>query len=260
MSSVPLAYRDYGNGPPLVILHGLFGSARNWQSIAMRLADRFRVLTVDLRNHGESPWAPTMSFADMAGDLSAFIKDHALHDVTVVGHSLGGKTAMLCALRDPDLISQLVVVDIAPVRYRHDYLDYVQAMMGLDLAHISRRAEAEALLADAIPEATMRKFLVQNLATGPKGLVWKLNLEAVRRSMAELVDFPYVADWEFDGRTLFVSGDQSDYIQPKYQNVIFALFPQAEFAVIKGAGHRVHVDQPERFVDRLVEFTESAQA
>ena len=260
MSSVPLAFRDYGKGPPMVVLHGLFGSARNWHTIAMRLAVRFRVFTVDLRNHGESPWTPTMSFADMADDLAAFIADHDLTDAVVVGHSLGGKAAMLFALRDANLVEQLVVIDIAPVRYRHDYRDYVDAMQALDLHRIHRRSEADAALAAAIADAPLRRFLVQNLATGPKGLVWKINLQAIHRSMAELLDFPYVADWEFAGRTLFVSGEQSDYIQPQHQGRIFALFPQAEFAVIKDAGHRVHVDQPERFVDRLLEFLESAQA
>lgn len=226
----------------------------------MRLADRYRVFTVDLRNHGESPWTPTMGFTEMADDLTAFITDHDLTDAVVVGHSLGGKTAMLFALRDANLVDQLVVIDIAPVRYKHDYRNYVDAMLTLDLKQIGRRSDAEAMLADTIADAPLRKFLVQNLATGPHGLVWKINLDAIRRSMSDLLDFPYVADWEFDGRTLFVSGDQSDYIQPQHQSRIFALFPQAEFAVIKDAGHRVHVDQPERFIDRLVEFLESAQA
>lgn len=261
MSSVPLAFRDYGKqGRPIIILHGLFGNARNWHTIALRLASEYRVYTLDLRNHGESPWTATMSFPEMADDLAAFISDHQLTEAIVVGHSLGGKTAMLFALRDAKLVEQLVVIDIAPVRYRHDYRDYVDAMQGLDLQRIGRRSEADAALAAAIPEAALRRFLVQNLATGPKGLVWKINLDAIHRSMAELLDFPYVADWEFEGRTLFVSGDQSDYIQPQHQGRIFAMFPQAEFTVIKDAGHRVHVDQPERFVERLIEFLESAQA
>lgn len=201
-----------------------------------------------------------MTFGEMADDLAAFVDDHRLDDAVIVGHSLGGKTAMLFGLRNPPLVGQLVVIDIAPVRYRHDYRDYVEAMQALDLTQVKRRADAEAMLADAITDAPLRRFLVQNLATGTKGLVWKINLAGIHRSMSDLLDFPYTADHEFDGRTLFISGDQSDYIQPKHQTQIFALFPQAEFAVVKGAGHRVHVDQPEPFVDRLVEFLESAQA
>jgi Predicted hydrolases or acyltransferases (alpha/beta hydrolase superfamily) len=241
-------------------MHGLFGSSRNWHTIAQRLADHYRVYTVDLRNHGESPWTPTMTFPEMADDLAAFIDHHRLKHPVIIGHSLGGKTAMLFALRNAGLADQLVVIDIAPVRYKHDYRDYVEAMLALDLKQVGRRSEAEAKLADAIDDAPLRKFLVQNLATGPQGLVWKINLEAIRRSMSELLDFPYTADWEFDGRTLFVSGALSDYIRPQHQTQIFALFPQAEFAVIQDAGHRVHVDQPEQFVERLVEFLESAQA
>ncbi|MFO1152186.1 MAG: alpha/beta fold hydrolase [Rhodospirillales bacterium] len=244
----------------MIIVHGLFGSARNWHSIASRISDRFRVFAVDLRNHGESPWAPTMSFADMADDLARFIDEHSLGEVTLIGHSLGGKTAMLTALRKPAMVEALVVVDIAPVRYRHNFLAEVEAMRGLDLTRLHRRAEVEAALARSLDDPPLCKFLVQNLATGPHGLVWKLNLSAIERAMSELVDFPYVADWEYDGRALFVSGDHSDYITRAYDRQIFALFPQAEFAVIKDAGHRVHFDEPDAFVERVVDFLESAQA
>lgn len=260
LASVPLAFREYGKGSPLVIVHGLFGSARNWHTIANRLADRFHVFTVDLRNHGDSPWATTMGLAEMADDLSQFIDDRRLATATLIGHSLGGKTAMLAALRDPARIEALVVVDIAPVRYRHSFTAEVEAMQGLDLAPLARRAEAEAILRERLGDPPLARFLVQNLATGPNGLVWKINLAAIRRAMSELTDFPYVADWEFDGRTLFVSGEGSDYIGRSHDRQIFALFPQAEFAVIADAGHRVHVDQPDAFLDRLRDFLDSAQA
>jgi pimeloyl-ACP methyl ester carboxylesterase len=244
----------------LIVVHGLFGSARNWHSIASRISDRFRVFTVDLRNHGESAWAPTMSFADMADDLARFIEERGLPQVTIIGHSLGGKTAMLTALRNPAMVEALVVVDIAPVRYRHNFLAEVEAMRGLDLSKLGRRAEAEAALTDSLADPALRKFLVQNLATGPHGLVWKLNLQAIERCMPELTDFPYVADWEYEGRALFISGDRSDYITRDHDRQIFALFPQAEFAVIEDAGHRVHFDQPDAFVERVIDFLEGAQA
>ncbi|MFO1129230.1 MAG: alpha/beta fold hydrolase [Rhodospirillales bacterium] len=243
----------------MIVVHGLFGSARNWHTIASRISDRFRVFTVDLRNHGESPWAPTMSFADMADDLAQFIEDRGLSEASLIGHSLGGKTAMLTALRNPALVEALVVVDIAPVRYRHTFLAEVEAMRGLDLARVHRRAEAEAAMT-SLDDPALRKFLVQNLANGPHGLVWKINLAAIERAMTELTDFPYVADWEYDGRTLFVSGERSDYVSRDHDRPIFALFPQAEFAVIKDAGHRVHFDQPDAFVERVVDFLEGAQA
>lgn len=260
LASVPLAFREYGKGPPLVIVHGLFGSARNWHSIANRLADRFRVFTVDLRNHGDSPWTASMGFAEMADDLGRFIDDRQLQRATLVGHSLGGKTAMLTALRTPDRVEALVVVDIAPVRYRHSFTAEVDAMQGLALTALQRRAEAEARLGERLGDTALARFLVQNLATGPKGLVWKINLAAIGRAMAELSDFPYVADWTYEGRTLFVSGDRSDYIGRDHDRPIFALFPQAEYAVIAAAGHRVHVDQPDAFLARLRDFLDSAQA
>lgn len=195
----------------------------------------------------------------MADDLAHFIDERGLPEVTIIGHSLGGKTAMLAALRSPALVEALVVVDIAPVRYRHSFLAEVDAMRGLDLTKLGRRAEAEAAMATSLADPALRKFLVQNLATGPHGLVWKLNLEVIRRAMPELTDFPYVADWEYDGRALFVSGDRSDYISRDHDRQIFALFPQAEFAVIQDAGHRVHFDQPDAFVERVIGFLESAQ-
>jgi pimeloyl-ACP methyl ester carboxylesterase len=243
----------------MIVLHGLFGSGRNWHTIANRLADCYRVIAIDLRNHGESPWSPVMDFPSMADDLAALIAAKQLDRAVILGHSLGGKTAMLFSLRDPALVEALVVVDIAPVRYRHSFLDYVQAMQALDLRQIRRRGEAEQALAEGVQDASLRKFLVQNLATGPHGLVWKVNLRAIADAMPQLLDFPYTADWEYDGRVLFVSGARSDYIAPQHQRRIFALFPQAEFAVIENAGHRVHADQPDLFVDRVLEFLESAQ-
>lgn len=243
----------------MIVLHGLFGSARNWHTIANRLADRYRVIAIDLRNHGDSPWSPVMDFPSMADDLSALIETRHLERPVIVGHSLGGKTAMLFALREPTLVEALVVIDIAPVRYRHSFLDYVRAMQALDLRSIRRRSEAEQALAPEVSDPALRKFLVQNLATGPQGLIWKINLRAIGDAMPQLLDFPYTADWEYEGRVLFMSGAKSDYIRADHQRRIFALFPQSDFAVIPGAGHRVHADQPDLFVDRVLEFLESAQ-
>ena len=188
----------------------------------------------------------------MADDLARFIGDRGLETATIIGHSLGGKTAMLAALRNPAMVEALVVVDIAPVRYRHNFLAEVDAMRALDLVDgCTGGPKRKRLLRNRSTIPALRKFLVQNLATGPKGLVWKLNLPAIERAMSELIDFPYVADWEYDGRALFVSGDRSDYISRIHDRPIFALFPQAEFAVIADAGHRVHFDQPDAFTHRL---------
>lgn len=257
--SVDLAYHSYGNGPPLIILHGLFGSGRNWRRIAERLAARWRVFTVDLRNHGASPWAPTMSFAEMADDLAAFYLARQLYSAVLIGHSLGGKTAMRFALEHPALVDDLIVVDIAPVAYAHSYDEMIAAMRALDLAKVHRRRDAEAMLSGAVADPAMRSFLVQNLKhTAAGGFAWRINLEAIAASMGELVGWPDVGEREYPNRALFVRGEHSDYIAREHQAAIFRLFPQAEFAVIADAGHRVHADQPQAFTDLVVRFLESA--
>src|SRR4051812_2005774 len=161
--SIALAATDYGQGPPLLVLHGLFGSGRNWASIAQRLAADRRVITLDLRNHGASPWQDAMGYAEMATDLLDHIETHGLGPSAVLGHSMGGKVAMTAAFVRPDLVERLVVVDIAPVANPPNLLAYVKAMRAADLAGVTRRGEVDAALAEAVPNAAERGFLLQNL-------------------------------------------------------------------------------------------------
>lgn len=256
--TVPLACQVTGDGPPLVILHGLFGAARNWHSIAHRLAEDYRVFAVDLRNHGHSPWTPTMTLPEMADDLEAFGAARELPPAVIIGHSVGGKVAMTFALRHPARVEALVVVDIAPAAYDHSYLPEVRAMQGLDLETVDRRSAAETALAGTIPDAETRRFLVQNLEPSGSGLAWRINLEAIGAAMTDLTGFPDPGNRDYDGRVLFVRGDRSDYIAAEHQNAIFRLFPQAEFAVVPDAGHRVHVDRPEAFLNAVTGFLDAA--
>jgi esterase len=267
--AVALAYQEFkarqsGTGEPLVILHGLFGSQRNWQSVAKRLAESFHVYTVDLRNHGRSPWAPTMTFAEMADDLRAFLDRHDLRRALILGHSVGGKTAMAFALDHPERTEGLIVVDVAPVAYDHSFLPLVRAMQAVDLGSLRRRAEAEARLAESIPDAPTRKFLIQSLATTGDGLRWRINLEAIAAAMTTLTGFAdgarHINEAGYEGRVLFIGGARSDYIARDHQDAIFSLFPQAEFAVIADAGHRVHTEQPDAFVAAVLRFLHSAYA
>jgi pimeloyl-ACP methyl ester carboxylesterase len=244
----------------MVILHGLFGSGRNWQSIARRLADSYRVFTVDLRNHGQSPWAPSMSLDELADDVSTFFAMRGFSRAIVVGHSLGGKAAMVFALEHAALVEALVVVDIAPVRYGHTFLSQIRAMQAIDLKAVQRRSDVERRLADAIDDPAMCRFLAQNLADGHPAASWKVNLAAIESSMDDILGFPDVADHAYDGRTLFISGERSAYLGASELQAVDRYFPQAEFVVIPDAGHRVHADQPERFVARLRDFLESAYA
>lgn len=253
--SLDLSYSEVGAGPPLIILHGLFGSGRNWASIARRLGERFRVFTLDLRNHGDSPWAVTMGYRDMAADVAAFLARHGLEGAAVMGHSMGGKTAMVLALEKGDLVGRLIVVDIAPVAYRHSHLPLVEAMDAVDLTAVSRRAEVDAALTEAAPEAGLRAFLLHNLASAEGRLRWRLNLAAIGANMGDLIGFADGLDGlSYGGPALFLAGAESDYLQPEHSARIRALFPAAEIDRIAGAGHWVHAEQPAAVLARVEAF------
>jgi pimeloyl-ACP methyl ester carboxylesterase len=252
--SVELAYREYGRGAPLVVLHGLFGSSRNWDSIATRLASGNRVLAVDLRNHGNSPWAEPMTYSEMIDDLRAFCDRHGLGRAAFLGHSVGGKTAMLFALLYGHLVDALIVVDIAPVPYAHTFLGHVQAMQDIDLSRQTTRSAVDAQLSRVIPDVAERQFLMQNLVTTDGKLAWRINLHAIREFMDELTGFPPVDGLDYTGRCLFIAGGRSEYLQQAHRSTVLALFPNAEFATIEDAGHRVHAEQPERLVHIALAF------
>jgi esterase len=254
--TLELAYDGFGDaGPPVVILHGLLGSARNWTSIAKELATTHRVFALDLRNHGRSPWADTMSFDEMAGDVAAFIGAHDLSPAGVIGHSLGGKVAMRLALMRADLVERLVVVDVAPVAYGHSFAPFVEAMRAVDLAAVQRRAEADLQLEGAIGDAAIRNFLLQNLVKTDAGFAWRVNLEALAANMPELVGFPTPgAGSTYHGPTLFIAGGRSPYIEAEHRPLIGRLFPAARHAVIDGAGHWVHAERPAAFLEQVRRF------
>ena len=240
---VPLAAVEYGAGPPLAILHGLFGSSRNWASMAQRLAAHHRVIAIDLRNHGASPWAETMDYREMADDVRATLQARGYDRFALLGHSMGGKVAMTAALDHGAAVERLIVADIAPI------LDRVKAMRGLDLANIKRRSVADAALAPMIPDPAERAFLLQNLILEESQARWRLNLEAIEREMPRLVGFPAIqAGRTYDGPSLFVAGDRSDYLRPEHEPAIRRLFPKAEIANIDNAGHWLHAEQPAAFL------------
>jgi esterase len=251
--SVELDSDQFGAaGPPVVILHGLLGSARNWTSIGRQLAAAHRVFALDLRNHGRSPWAETMRFDDMAGDVAAFIEARGLGAVALLGHSLGGKVAMRLALTRPELVEQLLVVDVAPVAYADTFGRFIEAMRRVDLAALQRRADADLQLQAAVPDAVLRNFLLQNLVKTDAGLVWRVNLEALAANMDELVGFPAPAEGAaYLGPTLFIAGERSRYIQPEHRPLIERLFPNAEHVVIADAGHWPHAERPAEFLTHV---------
>lgn len=255
--AVELAFSSFGEGEPLVILHGLFGSARNWQTIAQRLAARWQVLTPDLRNHGASPWHADASYSGLAADLRRFIGEHAPDGALVAGHSMGGKAAMALALLHPEQVRGLAVMDIAPVHYAHGqgHLHYIEAMRALDLATMGRRGDVDAALADTVPEAPIRQFLLKNLVSDRNGLSWRINLEALAEQMEQIVGFPTGLDQQqYPGPTLFLHGGASDYVRPEHHSTIQQLFPQSTITAVAGAGHWLHSEQPAVVAAILTEF------
>lgn len=229
--------------PPLLIAHGLYGSARNWGVIARRLSNERQVVAVDMRNHAYSQWTDHHSYPELADDLAEVIEHHGGH-ADVVGHSMGGKAAMALALRHGQLLRKLVVADIAPVSYSHSQLPFIAAMRAVDLSSVTRRSDAEQQLADQGVEKALQSFFTQSLDI--KGKKWLLNLDVLAAEMPKIMGFPQFQE-AWDGPVLFLSGGASDYVLSEYRDTIRALFPAARFAKIPGAGHWLHAEKPREF-------------
>ncbi|MBT2324641.1 alpha/beta fold hydrolase [Variovorax paradoxus] len=240
-----LAFEALGAGPPVVILHGLFGAGRNWTEVAKSLTADYRVYLPDARNHGASPWAESMSYAEMALDVLALIEREQLHRPCVIGHSMGGKTAMALALAHPHAIGGIAVIDIAPESYAGQFSSYVSAMRSLDVAGAASRREIRQALADGLGAAAPVDLVMQNLRRQNDRFDWRLNLLATGLCMPELCGFPEaLRNARYDGPAFFVHGAESDYVPPSSLAGIRALFPRAETERIADAGHWVHADQP----------------
>lgn len=252
MRRCTLAVRRYGQGVPLVVLHGLFGAGANWHQVAVRLADSFEVLAVDLRNHGASPRMPKMDYAAMAGDVVQLLDDLGLRDTHVLGHSMGGKVAMTLALRWPQRVRRLIVVDIAPVAYADQFTPLIDAVLRLDLAAVVARADADQQLARAIDSAPVRALLLQNLVRQDGAWAWRIDWRAIAAALPGLLHFePWSACRQSPAPMLLVQGAESDYVLPEHRTQIDAMFPQASLQTIVGAGHWVHVDRPAELSDAV---------
>ncbi|PPR09482.1 MAG: Esterase YbfF [Alphaproteobacteria bacterium MarineAlpha11_Bin1] len=253
-----LAFNEYGkDGPPLIVLHGLFGCARNWAGIARSLSETRRVYVLDLRNHGASPHAPTMAYDEMAQDVGRFIAAHGIVDPIVMGHSMGGKVAMRLALDQTDLLRGLIVVDIAPVTYRHDMMDYIVAMQVLDLSGKQNRAELEDKLREEIGDADIAAFLMTNLERVNGEFHWRINLPAISAEMSSISEFPVPDCTWYGGPTAFIAGEHSVYIRVNHRSRIRELFPEAFTVTIRDASHWVHADQSEAFIKTVTAFLQS---
>lgn len=241
-----LAFQTFGEDqtrPALLIAHGLFGSGRNWGVIARRLADTRSVVTVDMRNHGQSPWSDRHGYPDLAADLAEVIEARGA-PMDVLGHSMGGKAAMTLALTRPELVRRLVVADIAPVAYTHSQMQHIDAMRAVDFTGVERRSDVEGQLAAQGVDPALQSFFTQSLDL--PGRRWRLNLDTLAREMPKILGFPDLAG-SFEGPTLFLSGALSNYVRRDDRDTIRARFPAARFAKIPAAGHWLHADRPREF-------------
>lgn len=255
--ALELHYTVQGEGPPLLILHGLYGSGSNWARHAGRLAERYRVLLPDLRNHGRSPHHPDMSYPAMAGDLRRLLDREGLETALVLGHSMGGKVAMTLALTSPERVAALVAADIAPVDYgNHGHAELIAALRALPLAELESRQAADRALAAAVPSAMVRQFLLTNLQRRDGGFQWRIPLTILADQLPLIEGFPSLAA-RYPGPTLFLHGADSDYVSAAHEPTIRGLFPAARLEALPAAGHWLHVERPEAFAERLEAFLEA---
>ncbi len=244
-------------GDRIVFLHGLFGQGKNFTQIAKALQPEFRSHLVDLPDHGRSEWTEAFSYEQTADAVAAHLRGGFASDgpVHVVGHSMGGKTAMLLALRHPDLVDRLVVADISPTRSEGagEFEHLLDSLAGVDLTTVARRSDADEQLQGPIDNPTVRGFLLQNLRQGDDGYGWQANLDLLRRDLPAIGGWPDV-EAVFDHPVLWIAGERSDYVREEHAADMRRLFPRTRLLTIKGAGHWVHSEKPEAFVSALRVF------
>ncbi|MCW3086330.1 MAG: Alpha/beta hydrolase [Bacteroidetes bacterium] len=250
-----LHFRKYGQGQPLIILHGLFGQSDNWNSLAKQFGENgFEVYAVDQRNHGLSPHSDEWDYQVMSDDLHELITDNNLTNVILLGHSMGGKTAMQYTLQHPDMVDKLIVADIAPKYYPPQHGDVVKALKAIDFNIVKTRKEAEAILSEYVPDFGTKQFLLKNIYWKEDGLLdWRFNLKTILEKM-ENVGLAITADESVDVPALFIRGENGGYVLEEDLNMIHDLFPRSMLETIAGAGHWVHAEKPKEFFEAVMNF------
>ena len=252
---VALASTVIGQGQPALVLHGLFGSGTNWRTIARRFDTRLECHLIDQRNHGRSPHARGMAYPDLAADVLAYLDAHRIDRAGLIGHSMGGKTAMTLALTAPERVHWLVVADIAPGPSPSDHGPILDALKTLPIDTLTTRTGADAALAAAVPDLGLRQFLLQNLIAGGAGLRWRIDLDAIADALPNLTDFPSITPGTmYEGPTLFLRGARSDYLAASDEPRIRTLFPAASIATVDAVGHWLHAEQPDAVTTRIAAF------
>lgn len=252
-----LFFREYGQGQPLIILHGIFGVSDNWVTFAREVQDHFHVFIPDQRNHGQSPHDPTFNYFALCADLHDFIEQHELENPIVLGHSMGGKVAMRFALENQDMLKALIIADISMRTYqrRFRHLDMIDAMLSVDFENAKSRRDVEKQLEGKIKEKRVRQFAMKNLYRRDRSgeFAWRLNLEAINLNMDEVFEGIQSEDI-FEKPTLFIRGGDSDYIKYEDFDQIYRNFPKADIKTIEGAGHWLHADKPDEFLQYFNDF------
>lgn len=249
-----LYFQEQGSGEPVVVVHGLFGSSNSLRGITRLLSERFRVINVDLPNHGRSPHTSSMTYHDMSEALYEFKQQISAQRLNWIGHSMGGKAVMHLALTHSDCVNRLVVLDIAPVNYRHGHTEFIDAMSDIDLDNIGSRTDADRALSEVVTDPAIRMFLLQNLKRKDSRYVWRINLPVLRKFHNDIMAFPDCTGTTFYGPTLVLSGADSAYVSSDYHPAILRYFPNAIFSVVDGAGHWVQVDKPQAVHDVVNKF------
>ncbi|MCP4078068.1 MAG: alpha/beta fold hydrolase [Gammaproteobacteria bacterium] len=257
MNNLSLNYTRQGEGDPLLIIHGLFGSSRNWRSLGKQFAQHYHVIMLDLRNHGDSPFDPAIDYELMVKDVIGLMDRLDIQSAHVLGHSMGGKVAMkLCHLY-PGRVKKMIIADIAPVAYQHDYDEVIDPVLELNLAEIKNRKDADEQLKKAMPDQRIRLFILQNLSFHEGKPGWNLNWIAVKKNMSLITGFEAIKDWQISNPCLFIRGSLSDYVTQQSRDLIQQHFTEAQFITIEGAGHWLHAEQPVAFHDAVLNFIQA---
>jgi esterase len=248
-----LFFRESGQGRPFIILHGLMGSSDNWLPQAKMLSDQYHIYSVDQRNHGQSPHDAEFDYKALANDLKDFIQQHKLEKPIILGHSMGGKTAMNFAIANPDMVDSLIVADIAPKYYKVHHQTIINGLKAIPIDTVKTRAEADQILSEFVPEEDVRQFLLKNLSRKPEGgFSWKINLPVIEKNLEDIgQDLQF--EGTFDGPTLFIRGANSNYVKDEDRDRIKQLFPKSTL-VTMDTGHWVQAEKPQEFVEVVRNF------
>lgn len=253
-----LNFKSLGSGTPVVILHGLLGSLDNWQTFAKRLSAGYKVYTVDLRNHGKSPHSDEHSYKAMAGDIVEFFNEHHIKKAHLIGHSMGGKTAMQFAIHHPERILKLFVVDIAPRSYESGHDMIFDALLNIDLSGITRREEADALLAQKISDSSVRQFLLKNLDRNADGsFSWKMNLQGLWKNYSN-INIPIQSVMPVAVPAIVIRGGKSSYVEDTDLESFKEIFSDVKLITVPNSGHWVHAETPDEFYDAVTRELQAA--